>query len=264
MVPLGIAFGALVVHAGLNWWWASVFSAVIFAGSFEFLLIGLVATLAPLATIATTAFLVNIRHLFYGLSFPLHQVCSRAGKVYSTFALTDEAYALTTTEQAQAWPGRRILSLQLFMHLYWVGGATIGGLLGSLIPDSVTGLEFALTALFAVLAIDAIRARRHDIPTPVLALLAVVAARLVFPDQMLLAAFTLFTAALLTRRLLPTRRSTHAGHLVPARRGRRVHRSHLGTARPTIGLHLWRSNALLSILGGTTIHVALVSTLLAH
>jgi predicted branched-subunit amino acid permease len=96
------------------------------------------------------------------------------------------------------------------MHLYWVGGATIGGLLGSLIPDSVTGLEFALTALFAVLAIDAIRARRHDIPTPVLALLAVAAARLVFPDQMLLAAFTLFTAALLTRRLLPTRRSTHA------------------------------------------------------
>ena len=84
------------MHAGLHWW-ASVFRAVIFAGSFEFLLVCLVATVAPLATIATTAFLVNVRHLFYALSFPLH-VRGRAGKVYST------------TEQGQAWPGRRIVS----------------------------------------------------------------------------------------------------------------------------------------------------------
>ncbi|MGW9129951.1 branched-chain amino acid transporter permease [Streptomyces sp. NPDC055681] len=32
----------------------------------------------------------------------------------------------------------------------------------------------------------------------------------------------------------------------------------------TLGLHLWRRNALLSILGGTTVHVALASTLFAH
>jgi branched-subunit amino acid transport protein AzlD len=32
----------------------------------------------------------------------------------------------------------------------------------------------------------------------------------------------------------------------------------------TIGLHLWRRNALLSILGGTTVHVVLASTLFAH
>jgi branched-subunit amino acid transport protein AzlD len=32
----------------------------------------------------------------------------------------------------------------------------------------------------------------------------------------------------------------------------------------TIGLHLWRRNALLSILGGTTVHVILASTVFAH
>ncbi|WAZ19162.1 AzlD domain-containing protein [Streptomyces cinnabarinus] len=35
----------------------------------------------------------------------------------------------------------------------------------------------------------------------------------------------------------------------------------LGT---TVGLHLWRRNALLSILGGTAVHVILASTLFAH
>ncbi|MET7800317.1 branched-chain amino acid transporter permease [Streptomyces decoyicus] len=32
----------------------------------------------------------------------------------------------------------------------------------------------------------------------------------------------------------------------------------------TIVLHLWRRNALLSILGGTAVHVALAGTVLAH
>ena len=64
--------------------------------------------------------------------------------------------------------------------------------------------------LFTVLALDATRARRHDLPTPVLALLSALVARLVFPGQMLLAAFVLFTAALLAQRLVVTRRPTHA------------------------------------------------------
>jgi branched chain amino acid efflux pump len=210
IVSLGIAFGALVVQAGLDWWWATVFSAVIYAGSFEFLLIGLVAALAPLATIATAAFFVNVRHLFYGLSFPLHQIHRRSAKIYSTFALTDEAYALTTTEAAQSWPGRRIVAVQLFMHLYWVTGATLGGLLAGLIPDTIKGLEFALTALFVVLAVDAVRARHHDLATPALALLAAVLARVTFPDEMLVVAFLLFTTVLVLRRLLATKRAPRA------------------------------------------------------
>ncbi|MFE7711843.1 AzlC family ABC transporter permease [Streptomyces sp. NPDC057486] len=210
LVPLGLAFGVLVTQSGLAWWWASAFTALIYAGSFEFLLVGLVAAVAPLGTVALTAFLVNIRHVFYTLSFPLHRVSGRLAKAYSTFALTDEAYALTTSEQARSWPGRRILWLQLYMHLYWVGGATAGGLLGSLIPDSVTGLEFALTALFTVLALDAIRDRRDDLPTPVLALLSALVARLLLPGQMMLTAFVLFTAALLARHLTARTRTRHA------------------------------------------------------
>ncbi|KAB1940290.1 branched-chain amino acid ABC transporter permease [Micromonospora sp. ALFpr18c] len=210
LAPLGVALGVLVVQAGLHWWWATVFTTVIYAGSFEFLLIGLISAFAPLATIAATALLVNVRHLFYGLSFPLHRVHSRRGKLYSTFALTDEAYALTANRQAQAWPGRRIVALQMFLHLYWVGGATLGGTLGALIPERVAGLDFALTALFVVLAIEAIRARRHDLPTPLLALLAALATYLSLPNQFLPVALTLFTTALLVRRFLTTRRPTRA------------------------------------------------------
>ncbi|MEU2285803.1 AzlC family ABC transporter permease [Streptomyces sp. NPDC013178] len=208
-LPLGLAFGALVVQSGLDWWWAGLSAALIYGGSFEFLLIGMVTAAAPLASIAATAFMVNVRHVFYALSFPLHRVPGRLAKTYSTFALCDEAYALTSAERARAWSSGRILWLQFFMHLYWAGSATAGALLGSLIPDGVTGLDFALTALFTVLALDALRDLRGDLPTPLLALLSALAARLLFPGQMLLAAFALFTAGLLARHLSTGRKPSH-------------------------------------------------------
>src|SRR5215203_2405144 len=85
LFPLGIAFGVLVVHSGLAWWWAAACTALVYAGSLEFLLVGLVAAAAPLSQIAVTAFLVNFRHVFYALSFPLHRVRRKTGKAYGTF-----------------------------------------------------------------------------------------------------------------------------------------------------------------------------------
>src|SRR5215472_2793569 len=207
--PIGIAFGMLVVHSGLAWWWATVFSSVIFAGSFEFLLIGFAVAAAPLAQIALTAFLVNSRHVFYALSFPLDQVEGKTGKIYSTFALTDEAYAFTASQTARSWPSRRILWLQASIHAYWVSGATTGAALGTVNSAHLTGLDFAMTALFTVLAIDAFRARR-DIPTPVLAVACALTAHLLFPGQMLLAGFALFTASLLARYALRRKVNDHA------------------------------------------------------
>lgn len=201
LVPLGLAFGVIITHAGLPWWCAPLFTGLVYAGSLEFLLVGLVVAVAPLATVALTALLVNVRHVFYALSFPLHRVRGRAARAYSTFSLTDEAYALTAGEQGRMWPGPRILLLQLFLQLYWVGGATVGALLGSVIPDSVKGLDFAMTALFAVLALEALRNWRTDVPTPVLALLSALAARVLFPGALLPAAFAMFTVGLLLRRI---------------------------------------------------------------
>ncbi|MFD0276821.1 AzlC family ABC transporter permease [Kitasatospora sp. NPDC127111] len=213
LFPLGIAFGVLVVHAGLSWWWATAFTALVYAGSLEFLLVGLVVAVTPLAQIALTAFLVNFRHVFYALSFPLHRVGGRLGKAYSTFGMTDEAYALTTGPDARSWSGRRIIWLQVLCQAYWVVGGTAGALFGALVPARLVGLDFALTALFVVLTVDAYRARR-DVPTPALALVCALAARFAVPEQMLLAATGLFTAGLLARHAVAKHRAP-AAHRTP-------------------------------------------------
>jgi branched chain amino acid efflux pump len=210
LFPLGIGFGVLVVHAGLPWWWAPVSTSLIYAGSLEFLLIPLALAATPLLAVAATAFVVNGRHLFYALSFPLHRVRGLLARTYATFGLTDEAYALTASPQAQTWTTRRIVVLQLLLQLFWVAGATVGALAGTRLPlDRLQGLDFALTALFVVLAIEAFRANR-DLGTAGLAVLCAVAAQAVFPQQMLLVALALFAGLLMARSALAGREPAHA------------------------------------------------------
>ncbi|MER6983719.1 AzlC family ABC transporter permease [Streptomyces carpinensis] len=199
LVPMGLAFGMLVTHSGLPWWSAPMYSAVMYTGTLEFLLVPMVLAITPLVTVGLTTLLVNGRHAFYALSFPLHRVNGRLARLYSSFALSDEAYAMTTGGQARTWSSARIVSFQAFNHAYCVAGSLTGALVGSLIPPRITGLDFAMTALLVVLALDGIRDRRDDLPTPLLALLAALIARLITPGQMLLTAFCLFTAALLAR-----------------------------------------------------------------
>jgi 4-azaleucine resistance transporter AzlC len=207
--PMGIAFGVLVAQSPLAWWWAPVFATVIFAGSLEFLILGMVVAMAPLASIAATAFLVNFRHVFYALSFPLHQIHGRRAKVYSTFTLTDEAWALTASPEAQTWSRRRILAIQACFQVAWVGGVAAGALGGTLIPEGVVGLDFALTAFFLVLGMDAYRVHRN-LPLPLFALGCALTGHLIFGEGMLVAAMILFLAVLLLQFALSQRKSHRA------------------------------------------------------
>ena len=70
LVPLGLAFGVLIIQTGFDWWWAPIFSIVIYAGSMEFLAISMVTSGVGPVSAALTGFMVNFRHIFYGLSFP--------------------------------------------------------------------------------------------------------------------------------------------------------------------------------------------------
>lgn len=205
VIPMGVAFGVLVTHSGLQWWWATAFAAIVFAGSLEFLLIGLVAVMAPLTQVAVTAFLVNFRHVFYALSFPLHRIDGPLAKTYSTFTLTDEAWALTTAPETQTWSRRRILTIQATFQVTWVGSVTLGALGGNLIPDSIVGLEFAVSAFFLVLAIDAIRVAR-SVPIPLAAVVSALVGYGLFGAQMLVPALTAFTGFLLVRYALQRRK----------------------------------------------------------
>jgi 4-azaleucine resistance transporter AzlC len=198
LVPLGLAFGVLLTQAGFDWWWAPVFSVVIYAGSMEFLAIGLLTAVTPLYSLAAAAFLVNFRHVFYGLSFPLDSIRSRAGRLYAVYALTDEAYAITATKRRGDMTGARTLTISIACQALWVVPGIVGALLGAALPEGLDGLQFALTALFAVLAVDAWRAS-GDLPAPVIGLVCGLVAAWVAPGQMLVVGLCAFVVVLMLR-----------------------------------------------------------------
>ncbi len=198
MFALGIGFGVIVVDHGFSWWLAPVISFAMFAGSVEFILVGMLATSAPIASIAMTTFLINARHLFYGFSFPLHRVRTRLGRAYSIFGLCDEAYAILSTKDPQKLTSGRMLWTQAGMHLSWAGGSLAGAVVGATLLHDVQGLDFVLTALFVVLTMDAYRTN-PDLVALAVAGAAALGALLLAPGSMLVVAMCSFTAILLLR-----------------------------------------------------------------
>ena len=203
VVPLGLAFGVLMVQTGFDWWWTPVFSIVIYAGSMEFLAISMVTSGVTPGVAALTGLMVNFRHLFYGLTFPRDAIRSPLGRAYSTYALTDESYAVISALPRHSRPsGTFVFSVQLFCQILWVGAGIIGALAGQAIPPSVKGLDFALVALFVVLAIDSFR-NNKDYSLPLSAAALGILAGFLFPGQLLMVALTAYFLVLVVRYLSP-------------------------------------------------------------
>ncbi|WP_210729258.1 AzlC family ABC transporter permease [Actinomyces procaprae] len=158
-ITLGLAAGLLLVAHGLAWWWAPLWSVVIYSGTMQMLLVPLAAAGQPLAAIAASTLFVSGRHVFYGLGFPLDRVRGRpATRLYAIHAITDEVYALLASRDRKAMSGRYIVTVEALSHSAWITGTTAGALAGTglaaLIGERVELLGFVLTALFVILAIE--------------------------------------------------------------------------------------------------------------
>ena len=158
-VTLGLAAGMLLVAEGLAWWWAPVWSLVIYSGTMQMLLVPLAGGGEPLAAIALSTGFVSGRHVFYGLGFPLERVRGRAlTRLYAVHAITDEVYALLAARDRRAMSGRYLVGVEAISHASWVSGTTVGALAGtalaSAVGERIELLGFVLTSLFVVLAIE--------------------------------------------------------------------------------------------------------------
>ena len=165
-LAIGIAFGLMLQEIGYNFIWAFFMSLTIYAGSGQYLGVTLLATAAGLGTVALMTLLINFRHLVYGLSMLEKFRGMGWRKLYMIFSLTDETYALLSSAQAPIGvdPRRFYFAIALLDQSYWVLGSVIGGVAGALIPFSTEGVDFAMTALFVVIAVEQWKTYRKHLP----------------------------------------------------------------------------------------------------
>jgi 4-azaleucine resistance transporter AzlC len=156
-LPLGMAFGALLSAQGYPWWWATIMSVVIYAGSAQFLAVSLLSSGAGTAEVFLATLLLNLRHVFYGLTlFDRYKALGR-WTPYAIFGLTDETFSLLAGTEPLPADGPFVVRLTALNQAWWVLGSSAGALVIRGLPFSTRGLDFALTALFAVLLVEQLR-----------------------------------------------------------------------------------------------------------
>ena len=165
-LAIGIAFGLMLQEIGYNFIWAFFMSLTIYAGSGQYLGVTLLGTGAALGTVAVMTLLINFRHLVYGLSMLEKFRGMGVRKLYMIFSLTDETYALLASARAPVGvdPKKYYFAIALLDHSYWILGSVIGAVAGALLPIDITGIDFAMTALFVVIAVDQWKAYKNHIP----------------------------------------------------------------------------------------------------
>ena len=153
---LGFGFGILMQQSGFHVLWSGAMSLFIYAGSMQYVAVSLLTSKASLLTAALTAFVVNARHLFYGISMVESYKNTGTRKPYLIFGLTDETYSLVSREQTPDGLRRSAYCfwVTLFDHIYWVSGTVLGALTGAFLPINYEGVEFALTALFVTIFVE--------------------------------------------------------------------------------------------------------------
>ncbi len=155
-VFLGFGFGILMQQNGYGVLWSAAMSLFIYAGSMQYVAVGLLSSGAGLLTAALTAFVVNARHLFYGISMVDAYKGAGKKKPYLIFSLTDETYSLVSSPSVPEGMSRHsyCFLVSLFDQSYWVFGTVLGALAGSMLPINYEGIDFALTALFVTIFVE--------------------------------------------------------------------------------------------------------------
>ena len=153
-IPFGIVFGTLAIGSGLSVGATLAMSAFVFAGSSQFIAVGLVAANTGWLLIVLTTFVVNLRHLLYAMSLlPYVKGLSQRWKIPMGFWLTDEAFvvAIRRYEQGDRSPHKHwyYLGAALTMYGTWQLCTLLGITAGQLIPNAADwGLDFAMSVTF--------------------------------------------------------------------------------------------------------------------
>jgi 4-azaleucine resistance transporter AzlC len=162
-VPIGLAFGVLAQKAGLGTPAVMLMSAVVFAGSSQFIAVSMMAANAGALSIVFTTFMVNLRHLLMSSALSLY--VRREGRLKRTlmsYGITDESFALHATRfPLGEWDIEHAIAANQLLNLVWILSTTAGSMAGQFIPAGAMGIDFALNAMFICLLVFQLQGMFH-------------------------------------------------------------------------------------------------------
>ena len=153
---LGMTYGIYMNVSGFNFVYPMLMSMTIFAGSVEFVTVNLLLGSFDPVQAFVMALMLNARHIFYGISMLDKFKGTGLKKIYLIFGMCDETFSVNYTADVPKDVDRGwfMFFVTLLNQIYWVAGATLGGIFGSSITFDTKGLEFVMTAMFVVIFLE--------------------------------------------------------------------------------------------------------------
>lgn len=198
---LSMAFGITMKQSGFAFYWAYLISLTIYTGAFQFVMVSFLAAGTGIVTVLLTAFAMNSRHLFYGISYV--DKFKKMGRKYPymIFSLTDETFALYSSLHCPKGLEEDAVMFHIawLSRAYWLMGTLFGALLGQVIPFDLTGIDFCMTALFVTILIDQWKNSRNHLPAILGGISAITCLLLLGADRFMLPSLLITTAFLYWR-----------------------------------------------------------------
>ncbi|OLN29409.1 AzlC family ABC transporter permease [Desulfosporosinus metallidurans] len=166
VIPFGLAYGIMGAQAGLKFSEITLMSIFVFAGSAQFMAVGMIKEGISFAFIVFSTLLINLRHLLMGLSLaPYLNTQKRRWLYLLAFGMVDESYASTINHYQESGSEQGnpyfMVGAALGMYIFWIGSSVVGGLLGHSIKDPLSwGLDFAMPATFLSILVLQIKSAR--------------------------------------------------------------------------------------------------------
>lgn len=202
-IPASMAFGVLSSAANIPEWISIFISIVVFSGAAQYAAVQPVATGASVLDLFINTLAINIRHIFYALPLMDSLPKSKLQRTYCLFCLTDEAFSLLTTLPKEKQKSL-FLKISALVHAYWILGTIIGVLAGHQLGKLIPNLEFALTALFAILWYEQWKQKKIVFPM-LIAVPAFLIAYLIYPQALLILSLIIAIAGILIHYLYTKR-----------------------------------------------------------
>ena len=160
-LPIGLALGVLARQQGLSPWAMAAMSALVFAGSSQFICVAMLGAQASMAAIVLTTLMVNLRHALMSSALAVHlRGVDRRFLVLFAYGVTDESFAVNMSRYRQGgWNRWSALTVNQLSNLTWIAATTAGTLLGQFIPPGGLGIDYALTAMFLCLLVFQLHSR---------------------------------------------------------------------------------------------------------
>jgi 4-azaleucine resistance transporter AzlC len=158
VAPFAVAYAVLARDAGLSVVETQALSLLVFAGSAQVSAVGLFGRGAGGLEVVLTTFLLNVRHVLYGMSLGRAVPMTRGERLLGAYLLTDEAYGVAVARGTRTFPF--LLGAELSLFFVWNVLTLVGAVVGGVIPDPQRlGVDFVFPVAFLALLVPLLSRR---------------------------------------------------------------------------------------------------------